>query len=186
MALAAGVAARGRRRLRAYYFLIGVSFMLVQYGVVSTFRSFFGDPVSTAYAVVLMLLGGMAFGSARLRSFLARPRMHQYLLAATALLVSGAALGLLPVDLAFASGGIRFLVAAVTVVPGAALLGVFFPLGLRGQSSEAVATAYVFDALGTVVGFLLFYLVALPSGIPVALVAGVLGYAAAWAVLPRA
>ena len=43
-----------------------------------------------------------------------------------------------------------------------------------------VVTAYVFDALGTVVGFLLFYLVALPSGIPVALGAGLLGYAAAW------
>ena len=159
--------------------------MLVQYGVVSTFRSFFGDPVTTAYAVVLMLLGGMAIGSARLRSFLAWSRPRRYRLAATALLVSSAALWLLPVDLAFAPGGFRLLVAGVTVVPGAVLLGVFFPLGLRGQPREAVVTAYVFDALGTVVGFLLFYLVALPSGIPVALGAGLLGYAAAWGVLPR-
>ena len=65
------------------------------------------------------------------------------------------------------------------------LLGVFFPLGLRGQPREAVVTAYVFDALGTVVGFLLFYLVALLGGIPVALGVGLLGYAAACLILPR-
>jgi hypothetical protein len=185
LALAVGVAVPGRRRLRGYYFTIGVSFMLVQYGVVSTFRSFFGDPVTTAYAVVLMLLGGMAIGSARLRSFLAWSRLRRYRLATMALLVSGAALGMLPVDLAFAPAGLRLLVALVTVVPGAVLLGVFFPLGLHGQPREVVVTAYVFDALGTVVGFLLFYLVALPSGIPIALGAGLLGYAAAWGVLPR-
>ena len=93
---------RVRRRLRGYYFLIGVSFMLVQYGVVSTFRSFFGDPVTTAYAVVLMLLGGMAIGSARLRSFLAWSRLRRYRLAATALLVSGAALSFcFPVESGF-------------------------------------------------------------------------------------
>jgi SAM-dependent methyltransferase len=185
LALVVGLVVPGRRRLRGYYFLIGVSFMLVQYGVVSTFRSFFGDPVTTAYAVVLLLLGGMAVGSARLRSFLVWPRWRRYGIGAAALLVSGAALALLPVDLALLPGGFRLLVAALTVVPGAVLLGVLFPLGLRGQPREAVVTAYVFDALGTVVGFLLFYLVALLSGIPVALGAGLLGYAAAWVILPR-
>jgi hypothetical protein len=65
------------------------------------------------------------------------------------------------------------------------LLGVLFPLGLRGQPREAVVTAYVFDALGTVVGFLLFYLVALLSGIPTAVGVGLVGYAAAWLILPR-
>jgi hypothetical protein len=184
-ALAIGLGVPGPRRLRGYYFLIGVSFMLVQYGVVSTFRSFFGDPVTTAYAVVLLMLGGMAVGSARLRSFLAWSRLRRYGIAATALLVSGAALGLLPVNLALAPEGYRLLVAVVAVVPGAVLLGTFFPLGLREQPREVVVTAYVFDALGTVVGFLLFYLVALLSGIPVAVGAGLLGYAAAWAILPR-
>jgi hypothetical protein len=186
LALLVGLGAPGRRRLRGYYFLIGVSFMLVQYGVVSTFRSFFGDPVTTAYAVVLLLLGGMAVGSARLRSFLAWPRRRRYGTGAAALLVSGAALVLLPVDLGLASGGLRLFVAAAAVVPGAVLLGVVFPLGLRGQPREAVVTAYVFDALGTVVGFLLFYLVAMWSGIPSAVGAGLLGYAAAWVILPRA
>ena len=78
----AGLAAPGRRALRAYYFLIGLAFVLVQYGVVSTFRSFFGDPVSTAYAVVLLLLAGMALGSARLPALLGRPPMQRRMLAA--------------------------------------------------------------------------------------------------------
>jgi MFS family permease len=162
-----------------------LAFMLVQYGLVSMFRSFFGDPVSTAYAVVLLLLGGMAIGSARLPAFLAWPRVRRWGLAAVALSISCAALGWLPLDLAFQPAAIRLLVAALVVLPGAVLLGVFFPLGLRDQPPEAVTSAYVFDALGTVVGFLLFYLIALGSGIPLALVAGGLVYTVAWGLLPR-
>lgn len=186
LAFGIGLAAPGRRRLRGYFFLIGTAFMLVQYGVVSTFRSLLGDPVSTAYAVFLLLLGGMAVGSARLHRLLARPRFQRRALAASALLISGLGLWLLPVDLAFSPVGVRLLVAAAAVVPGAILLGVFFPLGLRGQPPESVTTAYVFDALGTVVGFLLFYLLALPTGIPLALAAGALLYVAAWGLLPHA
>jgi SAM-dependent methyltransferase len=180
-----GFAAPGRRRLRAYYFFIGVAFMLVQYGAVSLFRSFFGDPVSTAYAVVLLLLGGMAFGSARLPSFLAWSRERRGRAAALAVLISSAALWWLPLDLAFQPALVRLLVAAVVVVPGAVLLGIFFPLGLRDQPPEAVTTAYVFDALGTVVGFVLFYLLALGGGIPLALGSGGLAYLVAWGLLPR-
>jgi predicted membrane-bound spermidine synthase len=180
-----GLRSRHGRRLRAYYFFIGIAFMLVQYGLVSMFRSFFGDPVSTAYAVVLLLLAGMAIGSARLPMFLSWPRARRWGLAAAALSISCVALGWLPLDLAFQPAAIRLLVAAVVVVPGAVLLGVFFPLGLRDQPPEAVTSAYVFDALGTVVGFLLFYLIALGSGIPLALVAGGLTYVVAWRFLPQ-
>jgi len=185
-ALLLGLVAPGRRALRGYYFLIGLAFVLVQYGVVSTFRSFFGDPVSTAYAVVLLLLAGMALGSAQLPALLGRPARQRWGLAVVAVAISVAALVWLPVDLAFSSAGVRLGVAALAVLPGAVLLGVFFPLGLRGQAPEAVATAYIFDALGTVVGFLLFYLIALQSGIPVAPAIGALAYCAAWVVLRRA
>lgn len=184
-ALLVGLAVPGRRALRGYYFLIGLAFVLVQYGVVSTFRSFFGDPVSTAYAVVLLLLAGMAVGSAQLSAFLGRPAKQRWALAAVALTISVAALAWLPVDLAFSPAPVRLGVAALAVLPGAILLGVFFPLGLRGQPPEAVATAYIFDALGTVVGFLLFYLIALQSGISAAPGVGVLAYCAAWVVLRR-
>ena len=160
-----------------------MAFVLVQYGVVSSFRSFFGDPVSTAYTVVLLLLAGMAIGSARLPRLLDRPPSQRRALALAALFASLTALWFLPADLAFAPAAFRLLVAGLAVLPGAILLGVFFPLGLRGQPPHAVATAYIFDALGTVVGFLLFYLIALQGGIALAGAAGVLCYAAAWALL---
>jgi hypothetical protein len=185
IALLFGVRRPKRRRVRAYYFLIGAAFMLVQYGIVSTFRSFLGDPVTTAYAVILLLLGGMAFGSVRLRAFLAWPRWRQRVCAGAALLVSAAAISWLPLDLAFTPVGVRLLVAAIAVVPVAVLLGIFFPLGLRGQSHEAVATAYLYDALGTVAGFMLFYLVALQAGTTTPLGVGAIAYAAAWRIAPR-
>ena len=185
VALLFGLRRPKRRRVRAYYFLIGAGFVLVQYGIVSTFRSFLGDPVTTAYAIVLFLLGGMAFGSARLPMFLTWPRRRQRVYAGMAVLVSAAALWWLPLDLAFAPVGLRLLVAAIAVVPVAVLLGIFFPLGLRGQSHEAVATAYLYDALGTVAGFMLFYLVALQAGTTTPLGVGAIAYAAAWRIAPR-
>jgi hypothetical protein len=136
LALLLGLAAPGRRALRSYYFLIGLAFVLVQYGVVSTFSSFFGDPVSTAYAVVLLLLAGMALGSAQLPAFLGRPAKQRWGLAVIAASVSVAALAWRPVDLAFAPAALRLGVAALAVLPGAVLLGVFFPLGLRGQPAR--------------------------------------------------
>jgi len=173
-----------QRAVRSYYFLIGAAFMLVQYGIVSAFRSFLGDPVTTAYAILLFLLGGMALGSARLPVFLAWSRPRQCVFSAAALLISAATICWLPLDLAFAPIGFRSLLAAIAVVPVAVLLGIFFPLGLRGQSHEAVATAYLYDALGTIAGFMLFYLVALQAGTTAPFAFGAVAYAAAWWILP--
>jgi predicted membrane-bound spermidine synthase len=183
-ALIFGLRRSEQRAVRSYYFLIGAAFMLVQYAMVSAFRSFLGDPVTTAYAIVLFLLGGMALGSAQLSRFLTWPGRRQIACTVTALLISFATIWWLPLDLAFAPIGIRSLVAAVAVLPVAVLLGVFFPLGLRDQNHEAVATAYLYDALGTVAGFMLFYLIALQAGTTAPFAIGGIAYATAWWVLP--
>ena len=70
------------------------------------------------------------------------------------------------------------------MVPVAVLLGIFFPLGLRGQTHDAVATAYLYDALGTIAGFVLFYLIALQAGTAAPFAVGAVAYAAAWWILP--
>jgi hypothetical protein len=126
----------------------------------------------------------MALGSTRLPVFLAWSRTRQSVCAAAALLVSAATIWWLPLDLAFAPIGIRSLLAAIAVVPVAVLLGIFFPLGLRGQTHEAVSTAYLYDALGTIAGFILFYLIALQAGTSAPFVFGAAAYAAAWWILP--
>jgi predicted membrane-bound spermidine synthase len=183
LALLFGMRRSKRRRIRAYYFLIGTAFMLAQYGIVSTFRSFLGDPVTTAYSIVLLLLGGMAFGSARLSAFLNWPRQKQRICVGVALMVSAAALWWLPLDLGFTPVALRLLIATIAVAPVGVLLGIFFPLGLRGQPPESVATAYLYDALGTVAGFLLFCVVSIQLGIAAAFAAGALAYTAAWGVV---
>ncbi len=182
--LVVGLRRSKQRAVRSYYFLIGTAFMLVQYGMVSAFRSFLGDPVTTAYAIVLFLLGGMALGSTRLPVFLAWSHPRQCAFAAAALLISAATIWWLPLDLAFTPIGFRSLLAAIAVVPVAVLLGIFFPLGLRGQTHEAVATAYLYDALGTITGFVLFYLIALQAGTAAPFAFGAVAYAAAWWILP--
>jgi len=182
--LVVGLRRPKQRAVRSYYFLIGTAFMLVQYGMVSAFRSFLGDPVTTAYAIVLFLLGGMALGSTRLPVFLAWSHPRQCAFAAAALLISAATIWWLPLDLAFTPIGFRSLLAAIAVVPVAVLLGIFFPLGLRGQTHEAVATAYLYDALGTITGFVLFYLIALQAGTAAPFAFGAVAYTAAWWILP--
>jgi len=183
-ALLFGMRRPKQRAVRSYYFLVGAAFMLVQYGLISAFRSFLGDPVTTAYAIVLFLLGGMAIGSMQLSAFLLWSSQRQCAFAAVALLVSTATIWWLPLDLAFAPIGVRSLLAAIAVVPIAVLLGIFFPLGLRGQPHEAVPTAYLYDALGTIAGFMLFYWVALQAGTTAPFAFGAVAYAAAWWVLP--
>ena len=180
-----GVAVPGRRRVRVYYLVIGAAFMLVQYGLLSTFRSFFGDPIATSYGVLLLLLIGMAIGSARLRKILALPGPLRGALMIGAVGCATLAVVALPSDLGLSSWLPRFGIAAVTLLPLGVLLGTFFPLGLRGQPESAVSRADVFDALGTVVGFLLFPLIALPFGIPAALGCGAFAYALAFFLLPR-
>jgi hypothetical protein len=96
----------------------------------------------------------------------------------------GAAMGVVvPHWLRTALAGIAFTGFAFWGRLGTVLLGVFFPIGLRGQPTRAVATAYIFDPLGTVVGFLLFYLIALQTGIALAGATGMLCYVAACALL---
>ena len=55
---------------------------------------------------------------------------------------------------------------------------------LTNPENVAVATAYLYDALGTVAGFMLFYLVALQAGTAAPFVIGAVAYAGAWWVLP--
>jgi hypothetical protein len=147
--------------------------------LLSSFRSFFGDPVSTAYVVLLLLLAGMAVGSAGLGGFLALSPGKRRGLALAAALLSAGVVVCLPFQWSLAPWPLRLAIAAAGLLPLGVLLGVFFPLGLRGHPERAVAEAYGFDALGTVMGFLIFPLLALPLGLPAALGAGALGYAAA-------
>lgn len=177
----AATAAPGAHRVRLYYALIGAAFVFVQYAVFAHLRSFFGDPITTSYAALVALMLGMAIGSAAVHR-LARARPGTRL----ALVGLAAALGitvLAAVPQSFDGPWIArvgWVVAAM--LPLGTALGTFFPLGLARQPATAVPTAFLFDAIGTALGFLAFHLVALAGGITMALVVGAGLYALAWVV----
>ena len=71
---------------------------------------------------------------------------------------------------------LRLALVAAALVPLGVALGIFFPLGLRGQGPDAAPAAYAWDAVGAVLGFALFHLIAMPFGIPMTLYAGAASY----------
>jgi SAM-dependent methyltransferase len=185
VALVLGLLLPTRRRLRLYFYCIGAGLMLIQYGLMSWFRSFFGDPVSTSYTVVLLLLVGIAAGSASLERLLRSSRRRRSVSVGIALVTSTLVLAFLPHSLGLSSWLFRCAIAAMALLPLGWVLGIFFPLGLRREPEEAVPGAYLFDALGSVAGFFVFYWVALWGGILATLGLGFLTYVVATLVLPR-
>jgi SAM-dependent methyltransferase len=164
-ALLLGLMSPGGRRLRLYYYSIGAGLMLAQYWLMTWFRSFFGDPVSTSYTVLLLILVGIAAGSASFERLLAASRPRIIVSILVALGASITMLAVLPHSLGFSPWVIRLLVAAIALVPLGWVLGLFFPFGLRRESDGAVPVAYLFDALGAVAGFFIFYHVSLLGGL---------------------
>ena len=160
--------------------------MLAQYWLMSWFRSFFGDPVSTAYTVLLLLLVGIAAGSASLERLMAASRWKSIASIVLALGVSILVLAFLPHSLGLSPWPLRLLVVAVALVPLGWVLGAFFPLGLRRESDDAVPMAYLFDALGAVAGFFIFYHVALWGGLVASAGAAFAAYVVASLALAKA
>ncbi len=169
-------AAPGARRLRAYYLLLGAGFVFVQYAVFARLRSLFGDPVTTSYTALILLMTGMAIGSAVVPHLRRLGGVRRIAIVA---LCAALGIGFL-VGVPLGTGSGSWLVRAGSVgaamLPLGMALGVFFPLGLAGRPAAAVPTAFVFDAVGTALGFLAFHLVALAGGLTAALAAGVALY----------
>lgn len=178
----AATAAPGARRLRIYYLLVGAAFVFVQYAVFARFRSLFGDPVTTSYTALVVLMTGMALGSALVPRFVRLGAARRL-----TVLTLAAALGIgVLVGVPHGSNGgvwlVRVASVAAAMLPLGLALGVFFPLGLANRPATAVSTAFLFDAVGTALGFLAFHLVALAGGLTAALATGVGLYALAYAV----
>jgi SAM-dependent methyltransferase len=179
--VAAAIAWPGMRRVRAYYVLIGIAYVFVQYGIFARVRSWLGDPVTTSYVTLLLLLAGMALGSTRTETFAVLGRGRRMAVIATGVLVGAALLFGLPADWGLRPSALRVAYLAAATLPLGAVLGLFFPLGLRGRPAGAVPVAFLFDAAGTALGFLAFHLAALSGGITATLAIGAGLYVlAAW------
>ena len=94
-------------------------------------------------------------------------------------------LAVLPHHLGMSPWPLRLLIVAMAVVPLGSVLGTFFPLGLRQESDDTVPMAYLFDALGAVAGFFIFYHVALWGGLMASAGAAFAAYVVASLALAR-
>lgn len=189
-ALAVGLRSRAGGRagaLVAYFAAIGVAYLTTELAAIQQLGLLLGHPVyavAAALAAFLMFSGMGSLWSDRLDPRAARRAAAALaaLLAVYAALLLGAVHLAQPAPLA-----LRALAAVLLLAPPAFLMGLPFPLGLRGiarGTDRGLALAWAANGFASVVAAPLGALVALEAGSRALFLLAALGYAAAAALAP--
>lgn len=176
-------------RVVAYFFLIGLCFMLLEIALMQRFTLFLGNPTYAIALVLAMLLLAAGLGSAcsaRLAPPSGRPWAMFlavvgltlfYAVCLPAILRAGLGLGL----------GARLVLGAAIVFPLGFALGIPFPAGIatlvRCRGSDLIGGAWAANGCASVLGPILAVLLAMDFGFAVVMALAASGYAAAYAVL---
>lgn len=168
------------RWLPVYFAALGAGFMLVEIAIIQQTRLFLGHPTLAVTTVLAVLLVGGGIGS-WLAERLSAPRLPAIGVVIIVMiwlfvwpLVSENLLGLPTIG--------RILVAAVSLLPLALLMGMPFPLGVKiaGRVSEnQVALAWAVNGVTTVAGSVGAMALAAASGFSTVLIAGIAAYVVA-------
>jgi hypothetical protein len=182
-------AGAGSARVLGLFFLIGVSFMLIEITLMQRFTLFLGHPLYAIALVLAVLLCSAGAGSLAARRLLPSGGRAWPIFAALIVLilvedvlcraVFGRALGL-------ALGG-RVVLSVLLIAPLGFLLGMPFPAALLrlGHKSPLVGWAWAANGCASVVGPILASLLAIDVGFSAVMTAAAVGYAAAYAVFPK-
>lgn len=182
-------AGAGSARVLGLFFLIGVSFMLIEITLMQRFTLFLGHPLYAIALVLAVLLCSAGAGSFAARRLLpSGGRAWPIFLALVVLIliedvlcraVFGRALGL-------ALGG-RVALSILLIAPLGFLLGMPFPAALLrlGPKSPLVGWAWAANGCASVVGPIVASLLAIDVGFSAVMVLAAVGYAAAYAVFPN-
>jgi len=168
-----------------YFFAVGLGHAIIQFHAFYAWRTFFGDDLLTIIRLIVYFLLYGALGSwlsvRAPRSWLAAgPRTA---LVAGLFVLHFVGIALIPFEQSQA--WLRELYGLVALAPGGLLLGVYFPLGIASASERRVAPGMAADALGTLAGYALMYLIYVPVGALAFAATGVLCYGAATALYRR-
>lgn len=164
LALAAILAVPRRSRQAAldrvnllYFLLIGAGFILFQFYVYARFRSCFRDLITTVVFTTAIFSIAGSIGSA-LAPHLApvRRRGAFFITVLLCLAYTYFAFGHIPFGVG--NPALKFLYAALIIAPFGLVGGMFFPLGLMSAAPPYLGWALLLDALGAVLGFMVFYL----------------------------
>jgi hypothetical protein len=146
-----------------YFLVVGAGHTALQFHTFYTWRAYYNDELLTILCLIVCFLLFGAAGSAlapRLpRSWLGPPRVA----GAAALLLlhflAGQHLPFLESDTAW-----RVAYGVLACAPGGLLMGLFLPLGLDAAPPQRLGGHLAADALGTLAGYALLYLIYLPFG----------------------
>ncbi len=147
-----------------YFFVIGVAYALMEIATFYRYRAFFGDEILTILRIIATFIAFAAIGSAlssRLPAWVLRPAPR---IVATVLLLAVHYAGLLLIPFEQPNPWLRELFTLLFLLPGGLMMGVFFPLGIASGPRRLIGNAILADALGTLAGFSLLYLVYVPLG----------------------
>jgi spermidine synthase len=141
------------RKVVPFSFL-GICFILMELFLVNRFRSFFGDPVSTASVVLAILLGFSSLGSLlskKMRKFNRKQILSLLLLPLFSIIATSF------IDRSFGLGLIeKYIITILVLSPVGFFMGLFFPLLVYKIKNNEIPLAYSLDAFGSVLGYFLF------------------------------
>lgn len=172
-------------RVVAYFFLIGLSFMLLEIALMQRLTLYLGHPVYAIVAVLSMLLASAGVGSSCTTRLLAVGRLPAVLFPAIGVVVVVYAVGLqglfqttLPLALS-----LRFAVTAALLCPLGFLIGVPFPAAIaslvKADQEYVIGWAWASNGCASVLGPILAVLLAMDVGFRAVMIVAALGYLAA-------
>ena len=170
----------GSVRAVAFFFLLGVGYILIESATIYRCRALLQDEVRTLLVALPMLLAWATLGSLNARRLNTWSRGALIGLIGAGLCAHVLLLDFLPFRVPEES--IRHLGLALALMPGGLLLGVLMPLGLHRHDDPG--DALLLDCVGTLLGALIMLPLCLYSSITGALWVGVLMLVAAACVLP--
>jgi len=175
--LVAGVMRRRARNhawnATTWFFVLGYAHTGLQLHAFHAWRTYFGDQLITVLWLIVAFLAYGAVGSALVEPIRALSKRRQLLLTALLLFAHVALMAGLPFS---SSAWIRWLYAALALLPGGLLMGFWLPLGLRRADTGGLGVWLAADALGTLAGAGAIYLLMVPLGGTVYLIPAVLAY----------
>ncbi len=163
----------------AFFFAIGIAHTGLQLATIHAYRGYFTDQVHTMVRLFLYFLVYGAIGSALAHRLPGRWLETGPRVGGTVLLLAIHLVALKWIPFADGRWWIRELYAAVSLLPGGILMGVFFPLGLAVAGRELVGRNLLADAIGTLFVMALIFFTLIPFGLTTFAFCALLAYGAA-------
>jgi hypothetical protein len=179
---------RGLMAFLCYFLCLGAGYILIQVALIQKFVLLLGHPKYALTVIIFTMLVASGAGSYFSRRVVGDDAILMRVLAAIFVFVAALAFALAPLDAAAAGWSLplKIVVSAVAIFPGAFLMGMPFPCGLRRLErlhAPAVRWAWSLNAAASVLGSAAAIVLAIYLGLRATLLIGGLLYVCAMFVI---